>query len=175
MLCLFLASCHPKPTKKQRFDDAIQVFNSQDIKLPEIKIIPEQYNEILTDTLLTSNFRIKIKNYSSTTDAIVVNETSENVEKHYRIISSDIIIYYKNVKSTETTIRASDIANHFAIDEFWNQANIQYSWVNQELSTANNVALNFTLYNPLLGQHRSITLTIDKNGNKRYFEATKLI
>ncbi|OIQ28589.1 MAG: hypothetical protein BM564_09355 [Bacteroidetes bacterium MedPE-SWsnd-G2] len=167
--------CHPKPTKKQRIDRAIITFSEHQNYMPEIKIIPEQYNEIVTDTILDSSIRVRIKNYSHMNEAIVINKSEEKLEEQYRIISSDIQVYFNDNKTITATINANHISKEFKTDQFWDNANIQYSWLNQEQSTKDKVALNITLYNPLLDLHKSLTLTIDKQGIKTYSEETKFI
>ena len=102
-----------------------------------ITYIPEQYTETITDTILSSELRVNIKYYSLLNKAVIFEHTILNqiVREHYRQFESQITVFKKDKLLFSTILNTSDFIETDN-STFWNNAILQFVWLNEEETTS---------------------------------------
>jgi hypothetical protein len=131
----------------------------------EVKYIPEHYTEIITDTILNNNFRIKIKYYSLNNDYVSSNNSSNEalVINHYKNFEAKIQVLNNNNIITENIIN-KHIFSKFENPEFWSKAIMQFIWVDYNASTKTSVNINTSFCLPETETCKDYAITINKFG-----------
>lgn len=148
--------------KHRVYEKKYDVFNQQDIpQVSNIIYIPNSYTETKTDTITSTNFRVQIKYYSLMNSAV---ELSKN-ELH-RNFESQIVVYKREKLVFNETINKSDFINSNEL-QFWDNAIMQYVWLDEEQSNQSLVVINYSFLLPKTNTIQSFTLHIDKKGNRK--------
>ncbi|WP_298535524.1 hypothetical protein [uncultured Algibacter sp.] len=132
----------------------------------QVRFVPEQPIEIVTDTIMNNGFQVKIK-YHSLKDNYIKEtfDVSEN---------SGVSTFYSNFEAKVDIIKDGSYCNDFILNKaflkdfqyptFWNKAIMQFVWVNFEASTENILCLNTTFRIPNTETFKDFIITIDKKG-----------
>lgn len=94
ILIISLASCDGRDRVYKNNTDILKENKLLDSFSESITYIPETYTEIVTDTILSNGFQIRMKTYSNMEHS-VLNKFEENSIKHlvfYREFESEVII-----------------------------------------------------------------------------------
>ncbi|TXE06495.1 hypothetical protein ES711_13350 [Gelidibacter salicanalis] len=158
-------SCDGRQTKKESLQKAVSEFNLKAVPIPTITHSPEAYTEIVTDTLIANIVKVHIKNYTLK-DAQILVPTSVPGRQHYqRVFESEILI----TTATKNILHTHISAQHFrAIDSdpFWDHATLQHTWVNQELSSLEDITLDISFMNPLTSAFKLYRMSINAQGQQ---------
>jgi len=127
----------------------------------KITYIPEAYTETKTDTIISTDFNIHIKYFSLMNSSV---ELSKN-ELH-RNFESQIIVYKKEKLIFNEMITKSDFINSNEL-QFWDNAIMQYVWLDEEQSNHSQVVINYSFLLPKTNTFQSFTLLIDQKGNRK--------
>lgn len=109
-----------------------------------IKYIPEEYAEVVTDTTLSNGFMVHIKTYTDMTSGIVIDSVVKNDSITSKTIKRDLIsevTVYKDGKE----ILSKTINKSLFLDEYENHKNtlkdmtLENVWVNQFIIEDQNV------------------------------------
>ena len=87
-------------------------------------------------------------------------------KKQHRIFESDIVISTPTKEILSTHISAEQFKLYNA-DAFWNNATLQHVWVNQDLSTSENIKLDISFINPHNNSYKLYRMSIDENGHQK--------
>lgn len=170
IVCL---SCDGRQTKKEALEHAISEFNLKNTVLETFTYQPEAHVEITTDTLLSNNINVHIKNYSIIDEQILISNTTEATLKEFkyqRVFESEVIAS----KASKDIFRTHISAKQFKLidpDRFWDSATLQHAWVNQDLSTDVDIKLDISFINPKNNAYKLYRMSIDADG----FQTLKLI
>lgn len=134
-----------------------------------VKFTPKVYTEIKTDTLLANQFNIKIKYFSLDKDQILQTENSKDELKTNH--------YYKNFEAILKVSKASKPISLLTINKhlfsdyetrgFWDNAIMQFVWVDYEKTTETSINLNVSFCTPKANTCKDYTIVIYENGNIR--------
>ncbi|MFD1161958.1 hypothetical protein [Hwangdonia seohaensis] len=142
----------------------------------EIKYIPELRTEILTDTILSTGFRVKIqyyaldKAYSSKTikTSSLINKTLhfKNFEAQFQVLKNNQIIAQHVINK--------DVFKKFESPAFWKQAIMQFVWIDYENSTADFISINTSFNIPETDIYKDFSIIIDTFGAVKIKEVNLL-
>lgn len=165
IVCL---SCDGRQTKKEALERAISKFNLKSSPIEMVTYQPEAYVEIVTDTIISNSIKVSIKNYSLLDEQILVSDVTDAIYKktnYQRVFASEISISTASKDILNTHISAKQFKTINA-DPFWDNATLQHAWVNQELSTINDIKLDITFINPKNKAYKWYRMSIDSYGQQ---------
>lgn len=133
-------------------------------------VFPESHTEIFTDTILSSGFTTRVKNFSKEGRAHVLRSNPKHDKfgraRYLRRFESSIQVCWDNQEIFKKDISDLNFVPK-AEDSFWYNATIQHSWLNQEASTTDSVVFNLIFTNPLNDASKFYELEVDKSGKFR--------
>ncbi|MBO3099380.1 hypothetical protein [Gelidibacter pelagius] len=166
LISMVFLSCDGRQTKKEALERAISKFNLKNTVLENVNYHPEAYVEIVTDTIISNSTNVRIKNYSLLDEQILVSSTTDPKLKalnYQRVFESEIIIS----KASKDVFRTHISAKQFKAidtDRFWDSATLQHAWVNQELSTVDDIKLDIAFINPKNNAYKLYRMSVDLYG-----------
>ena len=169
LLLILLASCDRRTSKKEHLEQAVIEFNKNLKSYNVTNYYPESYTEIKTDSLIANTFEVSVKNFTAMDDGILINKSLENyknITNYHRVIKADILVTVKDKIIYKKQLSAKSFRD-FSDSKFWQNTTLEHVWVNQELSTTQNVSLSVSFVDPKSKAFRLYELRIDKNGNER--------
>ncbi len=162
-------SCDGRKSKSVSLKESIKEFKERQSEVEIINYYPDEYVEVVTDTIISNNVKVHIKNYSLSNESVLmsVNEhsTSKN-QKQHRVFESDIVVSTPTKEIFNAHISAEQFKS-INTDAFWSNATLQHVWVNQELSTSNDIKLDMSFINPKENTYKLYRMSIDENGQQQ--------
>ena len=168
LIAIVCLSCNGKPTKKEALHRAVAEFNLKNTPLEIATYNPEAYVEIVTDTIISNNIKVRVKNYSLSDEQIFVSDATDGTSKkaiYQRVFESEISISIASKDILSTHISAKQFKT-LDPDPFWDTATLQHAWVNQELSTINDIKLDISFINPKNDAYKLYRMSIDAYGQQ---------
>jgi len=132
----------------------------------QIKFVPETKVEIVTDTILSNGFQIKIHYNSIEHRSVLKTEKTKNIsttKTHYKNFEAKLHILKNGLTINQTVINKS-LFNAFKNSSFWETAIMQYVWIDFEASTKNELYLNTAFNIPNTETYKDFVLKIDEHG-----------
>ncbi|WP_053977697.1 hypothetical protein [Mangrovimonas xylaniphaga] len=168
---MVLTSCDGRQSSRESLQQSISEFNQKQTPLELISFYPKEYTEVETDTIMSNNLRVNIKNYSLMDQEVIQHKKTIGNNKdiqYHRAFESEIAVYNANQKIYTTTINAHQFQNKDN-SSFWNNATLEHVWVNHETSGLDWVNLEITFIDPQTHAYRVYEMTIDHNGKQDTF------
>ena len=143
ILIVILSSCDGRDKATRTIQEDLIEKEVLDTFTEIIKYLPEEYTEVVTDTILSNGFQVRIKT-SSDMNHSILNEVDENTIKYkyyYRDYIGQLDIYYNNTPVFSNQINKSTfktIAPNFK----WEDAIMGQIALDQENSTKKEVYLD---------------------------------
>ena len=163
ILSIAFVSCDSRKSQNDLLKEAISEYNTKQPKVETISYYPTEYTEVATDTLISNKVNIHIKNYSLIDENILLTKT-DNHTKYHRVFESEISIKTEDKHILSTIINAEKFAN--IKEHFWNNATLQQVWVNQELSTVEEINIDLSFINPLDKTYKLYRMSVNYNGQQ---------
>ncbi len=163
-----LTSCDRRTSKKEHLENAVSQFNKDLQPLEDKTFYPEDYVEIQTDSIISSVFKVKIKNYASMTAGILMDGTTSEGKKQravHRVFESDVMILVKDKVVFNRHISAENF-RPIASSQFWEAATLEHVWVDQDHSNADYLTVNLSVINPKMNAFKLYELRIDASGKE---------
>ena len=165
IICL---SCDGRQTKKESLEHAISEFNLTSSPIEMVTYQPEAYVEIVTDTIVSNSVKVSIKNYALLDEQILVSDVKDAIYRkinYQRVFASEIHVSSasKDIFSIHISAKQFKAIN---ADPFWDNATLQHAWVNQELSTMNDINLDISFINPKNKAYKLYRMSIDADGKQ---------
>ena len=136
----------------------------------DIKYIPEKYNELKIDTILSNGFTVKIKSFTDM-DKSYLNEytTNNTVHKHYyRDNKARVIVSRNGVVFDKLITKKLFLDFDNTLKGFFKDAILNGVWISNEKSTLNsNITININFWKPETDLHVFFDLIIEKDGKYR--------
>lgn len=110
----------------------------------KVKFTPNEPVEIITDTILSTGFEVKLKYHSLENNFISHTTTAEDLsikETHYKDFEAELRLLIHGKLVTEGLINKS-LFESYANAEFWKHAIMQHVWIDYQNSTEQYVQLN---------------------------------
>lgn len=172
---LILCSCNGRNTTFKKYKT---VLNQHDLLFSpnqQLKCTPQEYVEIVTDTVLSNNFKVKLKYFSLEEDSII---------KRYKLGNTQIKHDYNNFEAILTVTKENNIIvdglinkalfSKFETPSFWKSAVMQFIWIDYSKTTANTINLNLSFCQTEENNCKDYTLIIHDNGDI-YIEPLNLL
>lgn len=159
-------SCDGRKSKNVALKESVKEYNQRESNLVVVKYYPKEYTEVVTDTLLSNQVKVHIRNYSLDNEAILISNSDESATrkiKYHRVFESDVLITTPSRELFKTHISAIQFA-FINPDEFWDNATLQNVWLNEELSTAEDIQLEMSFINPQNKSYKLFRMTVDRLG-----------
>ncbi|AXT20178.1 hypothetical protein D7030_03430 [Flavobacteriaceae bacterium AU392] len=172
LLTISIISCDGRKRTKQILDNSVSKFKEVAPQI-DFKIYhPKVYAEVVTDTLLTNDMHINIKNHTLMNEQIFISEIIDKNKikkaKYHRKFQSEIKIYKNSIPIVKMIINAKDFKLNTK-DLFWNNATLEHAWVNKNTSTSELIYIDFSFINPVNQCHKFYRMEVDKNGNQNIY------
>lgn len=162
-------SCDGRKSKSESLKTALEEFNLKQSNFEIATYYPKEYTEVVTDTIISNQIKVHIKNYSDENDTVLIsnepNSTPKKVNYH-RVFESDVVISTPTKQVFKAHISAEQFKS-ISKDIFWNNATLQQVWVNQELSTIQTIQLDMSFINPKEKTYKLYRMSIDGNGQQQ--------
>jgi len=168
LVCVAFVSCDGRKSRSESLKTSVEEFNERQSDVVIVSYYPKEYTEVVTDTLIYNNVKVHIKNYSLPNESLFMSIIDKAVlikQKQHRVFESDVVISTPSKELLNTHISAEQFKSMYP-DEFWNQATLEHVWVNQELSTSNDVKLDISFINPSDNSYKLYRMSIDGDGQQ---------
>lgn len=164
IIAIVFWSCDGRQTKKEALQRAVSEFNLRNFSSEISSYHPETYVEIVTDTIISNNITVRIKNYSLLDEHVLISNITKTIN-YQRVFESEITVSTASKAILSTRISAKKF-EMIDTDPFWNNATLQHTWVNQELSSVNDITLDISFINPQNHAYRLYRMSIDSHGQQ---------
>ena len=167
-ILLAFISCDGRHRAYQSNQDILKEHKLYKSFSENVKYLPETYSEIITDTILSNGFNVKIKTYTDMEHSYLSEFTKDTIQykNYYRDIKTSVNISKGNQVITSKLITKDlfiDYDNSYS-KSLKNEI-IQEVWLNQYASIKNNsVILNVLFHKPNSKDYIYYTLTFMDNG-----------
>ncbi len=176
ILVLAFVSCDGRNRVYKSNADVLKESGLWDLFSEELVFIPESRTNITTDTILSTGFQIKIS-YSSTDygsiKKTVKTKNNTSITYHYKNFKADYTVLKDN-----TTIKNGKIDNrlfyNYAPPDFWQNAIMQYVWVDYDHDQTNSIKLNTCFVIPQTTTFKDFALIINQYGATQIIEHTPI-
>lgn len=142
ILSITFISCDGRERKHLSNHDVLQSTNLYESFSKKVSFTPEVPLEIVTDTILSSGFEVKIK-YSAIENDFISEITKKEIieEINHKNFEAELMLLKHGELVTHGLINKS-LFKKYATPEFWNNSIMQHVWVDYENSTRNQIQLN---------------------------------
>lgn len=167
--CVAFLSCDGRKSKSESLKISIEEFNQKQSIIELVTFYPKDYTEVVTDTLISNKVKVHIKNYSLPDETIAMSSSdfnTKNDHKVHRVFESEVAVSTPTKVIFNTHISAEQFKS-ISTDDFWNNATLQQVWVNQELSTTQNIQLEMSFINPKENSYKLYRMSIDESGHQQ--------
>lgn len=180
ILILSFISCDGKDRKTKSNVTILKESKLLDSFSENITYIPAKEVKMITDTILSNGFNLKIKNQTDTLNNISTSYAKDSIKyiTHYRQFISDIKIEKDNKSIFSSTINKAFLINKYKslIIEKLNLDNLRFggAFVNDNDPTNESVILSLYLDNPIIETLFIYNLSISSNGETDFKYVKKL-
>jgi len=132
----------------------------------QIKYIPEQHTEVITDTILNTGFHIKTHYYALENDyssKTVKASDNKNKISHFKNFEAQFQISKNNNLVAQNLINKERFYK-FESPDFWKSAIMQFVWVDHENSTEDFVTLITSFNIPETEVYKDFSIVVDAFG-----------
>lgn len=168
LISIGFISCDGRKSKSVALKESIEAFNQDQSNFETVSYYPKEYSEVVTDTIISNELKIHIKNYSIDNEAVLIStleKTSPKMTTYHRVFESEIVVSTPTKTIFSGWISAAQFTETSS-DAFWNNATLQHAWVNQELSTLEQVQVDVSFINPKENSYKLFRMSIDVDGQK---------
>lgn len=167
-ICLGFVSCDGRKSRSEALKSSIEEFNEKQSDVVIINYYPEEYTEVVTDTLISNYVNVHIKNYSLASESLLISYSDHKIpkiKKQHRVFESEVVVSTPSKEILNTHISAEQF-KFIDSDEFWNHATLEHVWVNQELSTSDDIKLDMSFIDPSNDSYKIYRMSINESGQK---------
>ena len=167
LLTIAFVSCDGRDRKHKTNAEVLNENNLLDSFSKKLVFIPEKPIQIITDTILSNGFQVKL-NYSSVENDIIlktIKKENDTLTKiHYKNFKAKLEVFNNGKAINKSTIDKS-LFLEFENNDFWSKAIMQFIWIDYNTSTKNTLHLNTSFNIPDTDIYRDFILKIDNLGN----------
>ena len=169
LLVLCIMSCDGKYRALETPDEKLKKSNLSKSFFDKDVFIPELYITSVTDTILSSGERVKVKYYSLDNQSTTTQSKNSNkhiITTHYREFESEIQVFSNNKLLFKDRLNKTDFIE-FSNLKFWNNAILQYVWLDDLESSTNNISLNCSFLEPGTNAYKSYKVYFNNQGIRK--------
>ncbi len=173
IIAILLAICFTSCDGRDRASKS-NIENFEESKLSNTFIdntiyIPQQHIETVTDTILSSKLRVKVRYYSLLDKTLSIESNSsknKTIKKHYRQFESQITVFKKNKILFTSVLNISDFIKRDN-PEFCNNAILQFVWLDEFKSNEEEIQINCSFLVPNTKAYKTYKIFFNVFGDKR--------
>ncbi|MEP1488470.1 MAG: DUF4738 domain-containing protein [Algibacter sp.] len=164
-LIITLVSCDGRDRVYQSNKSVLEAHHLLNSFSEQIKFTPNEYTEIVTDTLLSNDFKVNIKYFSSEKDSVIKTYRSNEatITHHYKDFKARLTVAKNNAIIVDGVINKS-LFSKFETTSFWDHAIMQFIWVDYTQTTTNKINLNVSFCAPEQNNCKDYTVIIHESG-----------
>jgi PBP1b-binding outer membrane lipoprotein LpoB len=144
LLILFFTSCDGRNRATHSNKENVENSKLSDSFLVQTKYIPQVYSEVISDTILSNGFRVKLKFYSDM-ESSYLNEfqiDSITYKHYYRNFNAEIKVFKNEKEIYSNTISHHILENMLKnTSEYFNTYILTDFWIEQFASNMNDKAI----------------------------------
>ena len=166
LMSFVFVNCDGRKSKSEALKESIAKFKKNQSAVETVYYYPTEYTEVVTYTLISNKVNVYIKNYSLLNKSIsisVEDHTNDTNKTEHRIFESEVLVSAPNKEILKMHISAEKFKSMYS-DDFWNHATLQHVWVNQELSTSEDIQLDMSFINPSDHSFKLYRMSVDSHG-----------
>lgn len=132
----------------------------------QIKFVPEQKIEIVTDTILSNGFQIKMHYKSIENNTVLSVEKNKNdrvTKTHHKNFEAKLQVLKNGITINQSIINKK-LFIAYQDKQFWDNAIMQYVWIDYKASNTNALILNTSFNIPNTETYIDFVLKIDRFG-----------
>ncbi len=161
-------SCDGRKSRSESLKSSIAEFNERQSEVVIVSYYPKEYTEVVTDTLISNQVNVHIKNFSLSNESLFMSvgdnpSLKKNIQ--HRVFKSEIVVSTPSKEILNTHISAEQFKSLYS-DKFWDHATLEHVWVNQELSKSNDIKLEMSFINPSNSAYKVYRMSITENGHQ---------
>ncbi|MGA1226300.1 MAG: hypothetical protein ACO3VF_03465 [Tamlana sp.] len=167
-------SCDGRDRKYKTSTEVLQENNLLKSFNKKIITVQSEQIQIVTDTILSNGFQVKI-NYKSVVDNPIIKRIKSLkdsiTELYYKNFEAEILVLKNGILINEGVIMKS-LFKEFGNTSFWKNSTMQFVWIDHENLTDNHIFLktSFNLVNTDI--YKDFIIKIDNDGNIQIKETT---
>ncbi len=169
ILVVCSASCDGRDRVYKTNTDVLKENKLLDSFSENVTFIPDTYTQVVTDTILSNGFRIKIETYSDMKESILNTVTSDAIihKKYYREFKSNVVVYKDDKEILSKQIDKPFFAKNF---ETLNTASdnlvLSSVFVDQEIQTNNDeTKIDVNYYHPINNYYLNFRIIVNETGD----------
>ncbi|WP_372935539.1 hypothetical protein [Seonamhaeicola sp.] len=166
-IIITFCSCESRQSKNDLLQESISKYKN-DFKLIEVKnYYPKTYNEIITDTILSNGYTVKIKTFTDMNNAVsVVSKTSTIYQTdYYRQVTSEVVVFKNNKLIFNKSFNSNFLKQHVFENKNSNNFINNYVYVDEAASlNSNKLVLIASQISPKSNTKDIYKIEIDETG-----------
>lgn len=166
IIAIFSMSCDGRNRTYKSNTEVLRDSNLLKSFSEQLNFVPEKPIEIVTDTILSNGFQVKIKYTSIEDDFISLKKTSDNdsiINTNYKNFEAKIQIFKSGELISKLSLNKSKFS-HFETFSFLEYAIMQFVWIDYNNLNANQISFNTSLNNLKNKGYKDYNITIDSKG-----------
>lgn len=166
ILIIALISCDGRDRAYKTNAEVLEENNLLETFSKDIKFVPETKVAIVTDTILSNGFQIKMQYHSienHTVSETIKTDNEATTKIYYKNFEAKLHILKNGITINQSLIN-KELFGAFADDSFWKTAIMQYVWIDYEASTTKELRLNTSFNIPNTETYKDFILVIDELG-----------
>jgi hypothetical protein len=167
LIVIAFVSCDGRDRAYKSNKDVLMEANLLESFTEALKFMPEQPTKIETDTILSNGFSVKINYQSMENDFVIKTIKSKNdtiTKWHYKNFEAAFLVSKNEVELTQGTIN-KNLFKAFENPEFWNEAIMQYVWIDYEASTDHSIQIKTSFHIPNTKTYKDFIVVVFDNGS----------
>ena len=171
MLILIFASCDGKDRSRYTHQEKLEKSKLTGSFFEQVQYIPQDFTEVVTDTILSNGYHIKLKVYSDMNTSVLKEFKKDTItyKRYFRAFKGEIIITLNNEEIINKTLEKIQFSNNTDAD-FWKDAVLGNVSLNYERSNDDEVFLNAFYRIPETNHYKDFNIVIASNGKIRIEE-----
>lgn len=161
-----LLSCDGRDRIHKTNAEVLTENNLFDAFSEQVTFVPNAKVEIVTDTILSNGFQVKIKYNSLEQSSVLETTKTQNntiTKTHHKDFEAKLNILKNGIIINQSIIN-KNIFQDFESASFWKRAIMQYVWIDYEASTNHILYLNTSFNIPNTETYKDFILKIDEYG-----------
>lgn len=166
-------SCDGKERAHYRHEENLQQSKLSESFFEQETYFPEHYSEVLTDTISSSGYHIKLKVYSDMNTSVLkeFKKDTINYKNHFRNFKGILIVNFNGKEVLNQTLDKSLFTNK-ENDAFWQEAILGNVTLDYEDSNNNEVLLNAFYRIPETKKYKDFKIIVNSQGYMKIEELT---
>ncbi|MFT5215608.1 MAG: hypothetical protein ACI83H_000724 [Glaciecola sp.] len=168
---LIFAGCDGKDRSRYTHQEKLKKSKLSGSFFEQVQYLPQDFTEVVTDTILSNGYHIKLKVYSDMNTSVLKEFKKDTItyKRYFRAFKGEVIITLNNEEIINKTLEKIQFSNNTDAD-FWKDAVLGNISLNYERSTDDEIFLNAFYRIPETNHYKDFNIVIASNGKIRIEE-----